>query len=435
MVTPTPSPPAAAPAAAHDPAATPSAQSAPAEGGVVALVAVLGALTAVAPLATDMYVPGFPAMGEALGVSSSAVQLTMTAFLAGLVVGQLLFGPLSDGLGRRRLLMGGIAGFILFSLVCAAAPNIGVLTAARFLQGMAGAAGTVLARAVLTDRFQGADLPRYVAVLSQIMGVAPIAAPVLGGAVLTVSTWRAVFAVLAVTGGLLLLAVLRKVPESLPPERRHGGGMTSTFRAMGALFARRAFMGYVLVLALAAAALFAYISGSSFVFENLHDVSSTTYSLIFATNAAGMLVAGAVFSRLVARGVRLNTLLSTGVGVAVLGALAQVLLVLTVGETLAGTWAALFVTVGGIGMVFPAAMSIGQALGRATPGAASALLGGTQFLFGALASPLVGVFGEDSSLPLALIMLSAAGAAALALVGLARPWRAEGEPGAPTSRK
>jgi DHA1 family bicyclomycin/chloramphenicol resistance-like MFS transporter len=375
-----------------------------------------------------MYVPGFPAMGDALGASSSAVQLTMTAFLAGLVVGQLLIGPLSDGLGRRRLLIGGAAGFVFFSLACALSPNVTVLTGARFLQGVAGAAGMVLARAVLSDRFHGADLPRYFAVLSQVMGVAPIVAPVLGGAVLAVSTWRAVFAVLTVLGLLLLLAVVKAVPESLPPERRQSGGTAGTFRAMGTLLSGRAFMGYVLVLALVSAALFTYISGSSFVFENLHGVSSTTYSLIFATNAVGMLIAGAVFSRLVARGVRLNSLLAAGLGLALLGALAQVLLVVAVGETLAGTWITLFVTVSAIGMVFPATMSIGQALGRATPGAASAVLGGLQFLFGALASPLVGLFGEDSSLPMATIMLISVALAGLALVGLARFWQGRGEP-------
>ncbi|GAA2260496.1 Bcr/CflA family drug resistance efflux transporter [Streptomyces ruber] len=406
----------------------PSAASPPPSKGTAAgLVAVLAALTSVAPLATDMYVPGFPDMGDALGASSSAVQLTMTAFLAGLVVGQLLFGPLSDGLGRRRLLLGGTAGFVLFSLVCAVAPNVGVLIAARFLQGVAGAAGMVLARAVLTDRFHGADLPRYFAVLSQIMGVAPIAAPVLGGAILSVSTWRAVFAVLTVIGVLLLLAVLRKVPETLPPERRHGGGLAATFRAMGALLGRRAFMGYVLVLALVSAAMFAYIGGSSFVFENLHGVSSGMYSLVFAVNAVGMLIAGFLFSRLAGR-VRLITLLVTGVGVAALGALAQTVLVLTAGETLAGTWITLFVTLCGVGLVFPSTMSIGQALARDTPGAASALLGGLQFLFGAVASPLVGVFGEDSSLPMALIMLVTVAAAGVALVALAQPWRGQGEP-------
>ncbi|MEV0741834.1 multidrug effflux MFS transporter [Streptomyces sp. NPDC050549] len=415
------------PAAAHP--AAPADSSDPSRRAAVALVAVLAALTAVAPLATDKYVPGFPAMGDALGASSSAVQLTMTAFLAGLVVGQLLIGPVSDSLGRRGLLLSGTAAFTVFSVACALAPNVGLLAGARFLQGLAGAAGMVLARAVLTDRFHGAELPRYFAVLSQIMGVAPVVAPVLGGAILAVSTWRAVFVVLTAMGGLLLLGVLRKVPETLPPERRHTGGITNTFRAMGALLGRRTFMGCVLVLAFVSAALFAYISGSSFVFENLHGVSATTYSLIFASNAVAMLIAGAAFSRLAGR-VRLNTLLMAAVGVAALGALTQVVLVLTVGETLAGTWISLFVTAGGIGMVFPSALSIGQTLGRTAPGAASALLGGLQFLFGALAAPLVGLFGEDSSLPMAVIMLIAVAAAGVALVGLARPWEGLGEPAA-----
>ncbi|MFJ6466453.1 multidrug effflux MFS transporter [Streptomyces sp. NPDC091387] len=393
---------------------------------VSALVAVLGALTAVAPLATDMYVPGFPSMGAALHASSSAVQLTLTAFLAGLVVGQLLIGPMSDGWGRRRLLLSGVAGFILFSLLCAVAPNVELLTAARFLQGVAGAAGMVLARAVITDCFRGADVPRYFALLSQVIGIAPIAAPVIGGAVLSFSTWRTVFLVLAVIGALLLAAVLRKVPETLPPERRHSGGLAGTLRTMGTLLTHRAFMGYVLVLGFTSAALFAYISGSSFVFENVHGVSATVYSLIFASNAVGMLIAGATFARL-SRRVRMNTLLTAGLMVSGAGAVALLVVPALAGTTLAATWICLFFTMAGIGLVFPATMSIGQTLGRVAPGAASALLGGLQFLFGALASPLVGVFGEDTATPMAVIVLTALALAGLALILLARPWLSHGE--------
>ncbi|MFE4801176.1 multidrug effflux MFS transporter [Streptomyces sp. NPDC056708] len=391
------------------------------------LVTVLSVLTAVVPLGTDMYVPGFPAMGDALGASSSAVQFTMTAYLAGLVVGQLLIGPISDKLGRRRLLIGGAAGFAVSSAFCAVAPDVAVLTGARFLQGTAGAAGLVLARAVLTDRFHGRELPRYFAVLYQIMSVAPILAPVLGGATLSMSTWRAVFFVLVAIGLLLVVGVIRGVPESLPAERRHSGSTASTFRAMRELLTRRVFVGYVLVLTLVSAALFTYISGSSFVFESLYGVSSTMYSLVFATNAVGMLIAGVVFSRLAGR-VRLNSLFTAGIAIAALGAVTQVLLVLAVGETLAGTWVTLFITLSGIGLLFPATMSIGHALARNASGAASALLGGFQFLFGALASPLVGLFGEGSTLPMALIMLTAVAAAVAALVALARPWQGHGEP-------
>jgi DHA1 family bicyclomycin/chloramphenicol resistance-like MFS transporter len=174
--------------------------------------------------------------------------------------------------------------------------------------------------------------------------------------------------------------------------------------------------------------LFTYIAGSSFVFEDLHGVSASMYSLIFASNAFGMLIAGAFFSRLAPR-VRLNTLLTVGVAIATSGALAQVVLRLVLGETLAGTWISLFVTITGVGLVFPATMSIGQALARHASGAASAVLGGLQFLLGALASPLVGLFGTGSSLPMALIMLIATACATLALLALARPWQGGGEPG------
>ncbi|WP_326657240.1 multidrug effflux MFS transporter [Streptomyces sp. NBC_00385] len=391
-----------------------------------ALIAVLGALTAVAPLATDMYVPGFPSMGATLHASSSAVQLTLTAFLVGMVVGQLLIGPMSDGWGRRRLLISGSAGFVLFSLLCAVAPNVELLTAARFLQGFAGAAGMVLARAVITDCFRGADVPRYFALLSQILGIAPIAAPVIGGAVLSLSTWRAVFVVLAVLGALLMFAVLKNVPETLPPERRHGGGLSGTLRTMGTLLTHRAFMGYVLVLGFTSAALFAYISGSSFVFQNVHGVSPTAYSLIFASNAVGMLIAGVTFARLSVR-VRLNTLLIAGLTVSAIGAVALVALPAVTGESLAVSWICLFVAISGIAIIFPSTMSIGQNLGRSAPGAASALIGGLQFLFGAVASPLVGLFGEDTATPMAVIILIALALAGVCLVLLARPWMSHGE--------
>ncbi|MGW8885661.1 multidrug effflux MFS transporter [Streptomyces sp. NPDC055749] len=390
------------------------------------LVAILAVLTAAGPLAIDMYVPGFPEMKESLHATSSAVQLTMTAVLAGLVVGQLIIGPISDSIGRRKLLIGGVIGYTVMSLVCALAPSTGILTAGRFLQGVAGAAGMVLARAILTDCFQGRDLPRYFALLAQILGAAPVVAPIVGGAVLAVSGWRMVFMVLAVIGAVLAVVVAIRVPETLPPERRHKGGLGGTFRSMGRLTRHRAFIGYVLVLGFASAALFAYVSGSAFVFESLHGFSATSYALVFAVNAVGMLLAGAVFGK-VAHRVPLNNLLLAGVGVAVAGALAQVLLVATAGESVVGTWISLFVVTTGIGMIFPASMSLGQALGRATPGAASALMGGLQFLLGAVASPLVGLFGESTSMPMAVIMLVSLALSGVALLVLSRPWLRQGE--------
>lgn len=389
------------------------------------LIVLLGALTAVAPLAIDMYVPGFPEMSRALDASDSAVQLSMTAFLAGLVAGQLVIGPLSDGLGRRRPLIWGTALFVALSVVCAAVPAIELLVAARFLQGVAGAAGMVLARAVITDRFPGPRLPHYFSLLSMVLGVAPVAAPVIGGAILTAASWRWVFVALALFGALLFVAVLFAVPETLPPERRHQGGVAGSFRAMGRLTTRRAFLGSALTLGFAGAALFAYIGGSSFVFQEVYGTSAGTYSLIFASNAGGMLVAGALFGVL-SRRVALGTLLAASVALSVLAVAVLVLLLATVGGTLAGTWVTLFFAAFGIGGVFPATMSLGQSLGRTASGAASALLGGIQFLFGAIASPLVGAFGTDSAAPMTVTMFLSLLLAAVCLVTLVRPWKGTG---------
>ncbi|WP_024800651.1 multidrug effflux MFS transporter [Nocardia sp. BMG51109] len=385
-----------------------------------ALIALLGALTAVAPLAIDMYVPGFPEMGRTLGASDSAIQLSMTAFLAGLVIGQLLIGPLSDSVGRRRPIIVGTALFAVFSLACAVAPNIAVLNVTRFLEGVAGAAGMVLARAVLTDRFHGPDLPRYFSMLTMVLGVAPVAAPVIGGAILSVGSWRIVFVALAVFGALLFVAVLPGVTETLPPEQRHSGGVGGTFRTMGKLVRHRAFLGCVLTLGGGAAALFTYISGSSFVFQEVYGTSATLYSLVFASNAVGIMLAGAVFGAL-SRRCSVGTLLSASIAIAAAAVVVHVLLLATVGGSLAATWICLFCTAFGIGGIMPGSMSLGQMLGRPATGAASALLGGGQFLFGAVAAPLVGAFGTGSAMPMAVIMLVALICAGLSLIFLVRP--------------
>ncbi|MPY60531.1 multidrug effflux MFS transporter [Streptomyces spongiae] len=393
------------------------------------LLLVLALLTAVGPLAIDMYVPGFPAMSASLHAGSSAVQLTLTVFLAGVVVGQLAIGPISDTVGRRGPLIAGSTGFAVTALACAFATGVGELVVIRFVQGVTAAAGMVLTRAVITDRFHGHDVPRRIALLGQVLCVAPVVAPVIGGGIMSAWSWRAVFLALCSIGVLLTAGVVAKVPETLPPQRRHRGGPAGTFHAMGRLARHRPFLGNTLVLALSSAALFAYISGSSFVFERVHGLSVGMYAVIFAVNSVGQLLAGTAFSRL-AHHVRINTLLTLSVAVATAGALAQVLLTIGVGENLAASWITQFVTLTAFGIAVPATITLGQNLGRTAPGAASALLGGTQFLFGALASCLVGLFGETSSLPMGLIMLVALALAVLCLLVLVRPREGHGEIGA-----
>jgi DHA1 family bicyclomycin/chloramphenicol resistance-like MFS transporter len=327
-----------------------------------------------------------------------------------------VIGPISDRLGRRRLLVPGTALFAVLCVACALAPSMPLLIAGRFLQGCAGAAGLVLARAVLTDTFAGPRLPFYFSIQSMIQGIAPVLGPLLGGLIVTAGGWRAVFWVLAVLGTALLASVFFGVPESLPVERRASHGIGQTFAAMGALLRGPAFRGYTLTLGFAAAAMFIYIGSSSFVFQNGFGLSAAQYGLVFASNAAVMLVANAVFG-VTSRRIPPSRLLVGYITVGLLGALALLIQAL-VQPTFAGTWASLAVVMFGVGGTFPSVTTITQTIGRSRAGAAAALSGGGTYFFGALTSPL----GGGAASTMALFMLAAMGLAAVALMS-ARPWQ------------
>lgn len=397
-----------------------------ARAGTGRLVLVLGGLSAVSPFAIDMYAPGFPRIVTALGTSKAAVQLSLAACLVGLAVGQIVLGPVSDAMGRRRLLLAGSGMFTVFSSVCALAPSVAVFDIARLLQGIAGGAGIVIGRAVISDRFSGARAARQLTTLSVIGSTAPVLAPVAGGLVLGVGSWRLVFVVLAVTGLVLSTAIWAWVPESLPVERRRTGGLRAALAAMGGLLRRRAMVGHLLVMGCGLAALFAYISGSPFVFQGVYGLSATGYSLVFAANAVGTVVAGAVFGRLAGR-VRLNSLLVVGVVITVASLMTLVALLAAGISTFPTTWACLFGFTFGFGMLLPASTTIILAVGSAAPGAASGLLGGAQFVLGAAAAPLPGVLGNTTAMSTAVVVLGFVLLAATALVTLARPWQGHGE--------
>lgn len=395
--------------------------------GTVRLVIVLGGLSAISPFATDMYAPGFPEIVTSFGTSGTAVQLSLTACLLGLAVGQVVLGPVSDALGRRRPLLAGSGAFAGLSLVCALAPSIAVFEVARLLQGVAGSAGLVIGRAVISDRYAGARAARQLSTLSVIGMTAPVLAPVAGGLLLGVGSWRLVFVALAGAGLLLVAAVWAWVPESLPVERRRrGGGMRTVLAAMGPLVRRRALVGNLLVVGCALGALFAYITGSPFVFQDGYGLSPTAYGLVFATNAVGTVLAGVVFGALAGR-VRLGTLLLGGVAVTVVCALTLVVLLGTGSDAFGATWACLFGLTFGFGLVLPASTTLVLALGGDAPGAASGLLGGAQFVLGAAAAPLPGALGRTTALSMACVVLACVLLSALALVALARPWRDEGD--------
>ncbi|MFJ3584138.1 Bcr/CflA family multidrug efflux MFS transporter [Streptomyces sp. NPDC090127] len=397
----------------------------PARRASLLVTLVLGGLTALPPLSMDMYLPALPEVTEALRSPAATVQLTLTACLAGMALGQLVVGPMSDRWGRRRPLLIGMIVYVAATAVCAFAPTVELLIAFRLLQGLAGAAGIVIARAVVRDLYDGVAMARFFSTLMLISGVAPVVAPLIGGQILRITDWRGVFHVLAVIGVLLTLVVWKWLGETLPPERRHEGGVGQALRTMRGLLADRVFTGYVLAGGLGFAALFAYISASPFVVQEIYGASPQTFSLLFGVNSIGLVAVGQINGKLLVGRVSMDKTLGWGLGVILLAAVA--LLVMTSGvlgkPSLAAVATGLFVLMSAMGLVLPNTNA--QALMR-TPhaaGSASALLGTSSFLIGAIASPLVGIAGEATAVPMAVVQLVCAAGALACFLGLCRPWR------------
>ncbi|MET9800668.1 Bcr/CflA family multidrug efflux MFS transporter [Streptomyces sp. NPDC006368] len=412
------------PAEAHTPAA-PSAPSAAPRRASLLVTLVLGGLTALPPLSMDMYLPALPEVTQALGAPAATVQLTLTACLAGLALGQLVAGPMSDKWGRRRPLLIGMIVYVAATAVCALAPGIEPLIAFRLLQGLAGAAAIVIARAVVRDLYDGVEMARFFSTLMLISGAAPIVAPLIGGQVLRITDWRGVFHILTGVGVLLTFVVWKWLGETLPPERRHSGGVGEALRTMRGLLADRVFTGYMLAGSLAFAALFAYISASPFVVQEIYGASPQTFSLLFGLNSVGLVAVGQINGKLLVGRVSMDKVLGFGLAVITLASVA--LLLMTSGVFghvgLLPVSAGLFALMSAMGLAMPNTNA--QALMR-TPhaaGSASALLGTSSFLIGAVASPLVGVAGEATAVPMAVVQLVCAVGAVGCFLGLCRPWR------------
>ncbi|MEV0599468.1 multidrug effflux MFS transporter [Streptomyces sp. NPDC050315] len=386
---------------------------------------ILGGLTAVPPLSMDMYLPALPAVTRSLNSPAATVQLTLTTCLAGMALGQMVVGPMSDKWGRRRPLLIGMVIYVLATALCAVATNVEFLIGARLVQGLAGAAGIVIARAVVRDMYDGVAMARFFSTLMLISGVAPVVAPLIGGQILRITDWRGVFVVLTVIGVLLTLVVWRKLQETLPPERRHAGGLGAALRTMRGLVGDRVFSGYLLVSAFAFAALFAYISASPFVIQEIYGASAQTYSLLFGVNSVGLVLLGQLNGKVLVGRVSLDKVLAVGLGLITLAAAALLLMSTGVfGHVgLVPMAAGLFVLMASMGLVMPTTNT--QALLRTShaAGSASALLGTSTFLMGAVASPLVGIAGERTAVPMAVVQGSCALLALACFLGLCRPWQ------------
>lgn len=392
----------------------------------------LGLLSMFGPISLDLYLPSLPELAGDLGTSTSSAQLTITACLLGLAVGQLVAGPLSDQFGRRRPLLIGLVAYLLTSLACAFAPTIEVLLVLRLLQGLSGAAGLVIARAVARDLYEGRALLIFFSRLILVSGLAPVIAPLIGGQLALVMDWRGIFAVLAGFGLVLVVAGLVGVPESLPPERRSAGGLRANLAGFAELLADRLFLGAAFASGFAGAAMFAYIAGSTFVLQRIYGMSPQGFSYAFGVNALGIMAMSQIGARL-ARRWRAVQVLGLGLGLNLIGAVGVLVCVVS-GAGLTTLLVALWVMVSSVGLVFPTATTIALADYPHQAGRASSLLGLGQYIAGAFAAPLVGLAGEQTAVPLGVVVVGASSAAGLLfwfLVVRTLRARAAGDPARP----
>ncbi|KMY50371.1 multidrug effflux MFS transporter [Peribacillus loiseleuriae] len=369
------------------------------------LALILGTLSAFGPLSLDMYLPALPVLADDLRSSASYAQLSLTACMLGLAIGQIFAGPLSDVKGRRTPLLVGLFLYILSSLLCIVAPSIEIFVILRFTQGIAGAVGIVISRAIVRDLYSGTELTKFFALLMLVNGSAPILAPIAGGQLLEFTSWRGIFFVLSLIGMMTLIFVFSGLGETLPLERRSKGGLKQTFLTFRKIIGNRLFMGYALSQGFIGAGLFAYIAGSPFVLQNIYQLSPQMFSLCFAVNGAGIIIFTQLTGKLAARFGE-TKLLITGLGLsAVAGTSLLLMILLNVG--LFGILIPLFVLVSCVGIINTSIFSLAMKDQANSAGSASALLGLMTFLFGGIVAPFVGIGGENTALPLGIIIATA----------------------------
>ena len=366
-----------------------------------ALPTLLLLLTVFGPISMDLYLPALPALTEDLGAVTSVAQLTVTACLIGLAAGQLIAGPLSDRCGRRAILLIGIVAYIATSALCAISPTIELLIAARFVQGLAGGVGIVIAQAAGRDIFTGGALIRFYGRLTVVGGFAAIIGPLLGGLLNSFTDWRGLFVFLAVTGAGILVVTLMVFRETLPAAHRTRGGFGQTMHDYRTLLSDRVFLGAVLNQGFLYAALFAYLAGSTFVLQDIYGLSPLGYALAFGLNSAGFMTFGYLAGR-AAEAWSISGTLTTGILVAGFGALG----LLASGIIAMPLWVvivSLFLLAAGVAISSPPATTLALVEYPQMAGTASSLLGMVRFGFGGIAAPLVGVAGALSILPLGLV--------------------------------
>ncbi|GAB06396.1 Bcr/CflA family efflux MFS transporter [Gordonia amarae] len=391
------------------------------------LLVILALLSAVAPLSIDLYLPAFPAMSEDLSTSTSAVQLTLTAFLVGITIGQLIFGPLSDRFGRLRPLLIGAVLCVVASIAAVIAPNVAILVAARLVQGIGGAAGMVIGRAIISDVAHGKAAARAFSLMMIVGGIAPVIAPMVGGFLVDPIGWRGILTVVLGLAVIMLACVVAGIRETFPALRRaelkvlreQSGSPNAALRS-------REFLSYTLTFGFSFAVMMAYISASPFVYQDMMGLSSMAYGIAFGCNAFALMIVSGIAARLTATH-SVRGMLATGVGLMTAGVAAVGILVATGVDPI---WLSvpLFVTVASLGLILGNATALALGAVPAAAGSASAVLGALQFGLAAVVSPLVGLGGEDTAAPMAVVM---AASALIAVTAFALS-RAEGDERATT---
>ncbi|KIN35853.1 hypothetical protein B4073_0548 [Bacillus subtilis] len=385
----------------------------------LALAFLLGMLAILGPLNIDMYLPSFPEIAEDLSASASLVQFSLTACLVGLTIGQLIVGPVSDAQGRRKPLLICIFLFALSSLFCALSPNITILVAARFLQGFTASAGLVLSRAIVRDVFTGRELSKFFSLLMVITAVAPMVAPMTGGAILLLpfATWHTIFHVLMIIGFLLVLLIALRLKETLPPEKRIPSSIGTSVKTMGSLLKDRSFMGYALTVGFIHGGSFAYVSGTPFVYQDIYGVSPQVFSILFGINGLAIISGSFIIGRFGGI-IHEKSLLRIAVITAMI-ATAVLLTMTMIHGPLATLVISIFIYMITIGMVLTSTFTLAMEKQGHRAGSASALLGMLPLLLGSIVSPLVGI-NETTAVPMGAIMFVTAVIGSLAFFGLTK---------------
>lgn len=393
----------------------------------ISMAIVLGSMTAIGPLSIDMYLPSLPILANDLGTSTSLAQLSLTACLLGLAIGQLLLGPLSDSRGRRGPLLISLLIYAAASFLCGLVSSIWGLILLRFIQGMAGSGGIVIARAMVRDMYSGTELTQFFSLLMLINGLAPILAPVAGGQLLQFTSWHGVFVVLGILGLVMVLAAFIGLQETLPREGRSKGGIKTTVGTFGRLLGDKVFMGYACTQGFVFAAMFSYISGSPFVLQDIYGASPQQFSLVFALNGLGLIIATQLTGRLAPR-FHESRLFISGILLSLIGALLLLAMIL-IGAPLFAVLIFLFIVVSSTGIVNTVGFSLAMQNQGKNAGSASAMLGLLPFIAGSVAAPLVGIAGNHTAVPMGIVIVCCGLGAIFCYMFMIRPQSSLGEEG------